>query len=407
MYTYYNYWRITLQNFEYYAPTKVIFGKKTEQQVGSLIKKTGCKKVLVHYGGQSAKKSGLLETVFTSLKNENIEYIELGGVVPNPVLSLVRKGIELCKTNSVDFILAVGGGSVIDSAKAIAYGATTDKDVWDFYLKKAEATSCLPIGSILTISAAGSEMSASSVITNEVGLIKRGYRNDLCRCIFSILNPELTMSLPEWQTMSGVVDILMHTLERYFFQDSHSEENYCEMTDFIAEGLIKTTMHNAFILKDNPNNYKARAEIMWAGSLSHNNLTQCGYSQTDWASHQIEHELSGMFDVTHGAGLSAIWSTWAKYVANENYSRFATLGRNVFGIDTNDDKEAALLCIEKMDAFFESIGMPTRISKLGIHLTEEQIEELAFKCSFEKTRTIGTFKTLQFEDMKKIYTLAK
>ncbi len=396
-----------MQNFNFYTPTKVIFGKDTENQVGSLIKETGAKKVLVHFGGESAKKSGLLDKVYESLKKESIEYISLGGVVPNPLLSLVHKGVELCKSNNIDFILAVGGGSVIDSAKAIALGSCVDFDVWDFYLRKVEPKSCLKIGSILTIAAAGSEMSPNTVITNEDGLIKRGYSNDMCRCAFSILNPELTMTLTDWHTMSGVVDIIMHTLERYFYKDPDNFDNTCMMTDYIGEGLIKTAIENGLLLKKNPNDYNARAEIMWAGSLSHNYLTQCGYSTADWSTHQIEHELSGMFDVTHGAGLSAIWSTWAKYVADTNYARFAKLGRTVFSINQTDDKEAALQCIKKMDDFFDSIGMPTSISKLRLNLSDSQIDELAYKCSFQKKRTVGSFKVLDYDDMREIYRLAK
>ncbi len=395
-----------MQNFNYYTPTKVVFGKGTETQVGSLIKNYGAKKVLVHYGGESAKKSGLLDTVYASLKSENIEHISLGGVVPNPLLSLVHDGIALCKKESVDFILAVGGGSVIDSAKAIALGTCVDFDVWDFYANGAVPTKAIPLGCILTIAAAGSEMSANTVITKDEGLIKRGYGNDMLRCVFSILNPELTMTLPEWQTMSGVVDIAMHTLERYFCKDSFDANNTSMMTDYIAEGLLKTTIENGLLLKQNPSDYNARAEIMWAGSLSHNTLTQCGYTQTDWATHQIEHELSGMFDVTHGAGLAAVWPAWARYVVDANYTRFAKLGRAIFNITETDEEKAALLCIQKMEEFFESLGMPTTISKLGLNLDEAQIDELAFKCTFKKKRTVGIVKSLGYDEVKEIYKKA-
>ncbi len=396
-----------MQNFNYFTPTQVVFGKDTQDQVGNLIKQVGAKKVLVHYGGQSAKKSGLLDTIFASLKKSNIDYIELGGVVPNPVISLVYKGIEMCKEQNVDFILAVGGGSVIDSAKAIGYGACIEYDVWDIFLGKAIPTSCLPIGCVLTIAAAGSEMSASTVITNEEGLKKRSYRNDICRCKFAIMNPDLTMSLPEWQTMSGVVDVIMHTLERYFYQNTASLDNTCILSDYIAEGVVKTCIANGLILKQNPNDYNARAEIMWAGSLSHNNVTQCGYSQTDWATHQIEHELSGMFNVTHGAGLAAVWPSWARYVADTDYSRFAKLGKNVFAIEDKDNKIAAELTIRAFEDFFVTLGMPTKISELGIQLTDEQIDELSYKCTFELQRTLGSFKVLGYDDIKSIYILAK
>ncbi len=395
-----------MQNFTYYTPTKIVFGKDSENQVGNLLKQAGAKKVLIHYGGQSAKKSGLLDTVCEQCNAENIPYILLGGVVPNPLLSMVHKGIEVCKAENIDFILAVGGGSVIDSAKAIALGSCVDFDVWDFFSNGAVPTNCLKLGSILTLAAAGSEMSPNTVITNEEGLIKRGYASDLCRCTFSILNPELTMSLPEWQTMSGVVDIIMHTLERYFHKDTSNTENTSMITDSIAEGLIKKTIENALILKDKAKDYNARAEIMWAGTLSHNSLTQCGFSQTDWATHQIEHELSGMFDVTHGAGLSAVWGSWARYVMDSDYERFAKLGKEVFNISETDSKQAAIKAIEAMERFFESIGMPTTISKLGLQLTNEQTEELAYKCTFKKTRTVGSFKVLDLKDIKEIYIKA-
>ena len=277
--------RVRVKNFEYFTPTKVVFGKDAEAQTGSLIQAQNCKKVLVHFGGSSAKKSGLLDRVFTSLKTAGIEYVTLGGVVPNPRLSKVYEGIELCKKEKVDFILAVGGGSVIDSAKAIGYGMANECDVWNLYEGKVKATGCLPVGVILTIAAAGSEMSNSSVITNENGWLKRGYSSDYGRCKFAIMNPELTYTLPQYQTESGCTDILMHTMERYF-----TTERSMEVTDNISEGLMRSVIHNAKILMDEPQDYNARAEIMWAGSLSHNGLTGCG-SVGDWASHQLEHEL--------------------------------------------------------------------------------------------------------------------
>lgn len=396
-----------MNNFNYFTPTRVIFGKGTEEQVGRLVKEQACKKVLVHFGGGSAKKSGLLDRICESLSKDGIDYTLLGGVVPNPRLSLVREGVALCKKEAVDFILAVGGGSVIDSAKAIAFGACTDADVWDIYLKKVAPKASLAIGAVLTIAAAGSEMSNSSVITNEDGWLKRGYRDDLCRCCFAVMNPELTSSLPEWQTMSGVADILMHTLERYFYADSANTDNSCEITDYIGEGLIKAVMHNALILKDSPLDYNARAEIMWAGSLSHNDLTGCGYSMADWASHQIEHELGGMFDVTHGAGLAAIWATWARAVCGEHIARFAQLARNVFSINCDTEEKTALAGIMAMEDFFRSINMPISIKELGLELSDEQIDELAYKCSFEKTRTIGTFKVLDYEAIRSIYLKAR
>ena len=265
-----------MTNFDYYAPTKVVFGKGTENQVGELVKEQGCSKVLVHYGSGSVIKSGLLDRILQALDKAGVSYVSLGGVVPNPRLSLVYEGIELCKKEQVDFILAVGGGSVIDSSKAIGYGVENGGDVWDFYERKREATSCLPIGVVLTIAAAGSEMSNSSVITNENGWLKRGYGNDCCRARFAVMDPELTMTLPKYQTASGCVDIMMHTMERYFNQ----EENL-DLTDGFSEHLIRTVMENAQILMKEPDNYKARAEVMWAGSLSHNGLTGCGTAGGD------------------------------------------------------------------------------------------------------------------------------
>lgn len=392
-----------MENFEFYAPTKVIFGKGTETQVGALVKAQDCKKVLVHFGGNSAKKSGLLDRVFESLKRENIDYISLGGVVPNPRLSKVYEGIELCKKESVDFILAVGGGSVLDSAKAIGYGMANDCDVWDIYTRKAEVTGCLPIGAILTISAAGSEMSDSSVITNEDGWLKRGFNSNYSRCKFAIMNPELTYTLPKYQTASGAVDILMHTIERYFTQSKSME-----ITDNISEGLMRTVINNAKILMNEPENYAARAEIMWAGSLSHNGLTGCG-SVGDWACHQLEHELGGMFDVAHGAGLAAVWGSWARYVYKSNVTRFAQFAVNVMGVsnDFRNPEKVALEGIKAMENFYHQIDMPTSISELGVRLTDEQIDELSYKCSFKNTRTIGSLKQLNTKDMKDIYVMAR
>jgi alcohol dehydrogenase YqhD (iron-dependent ADH family) len=358
---------------------------------------------LVHFGGSSAKKSGLLDRVFDSLTISGIDYVTLGGVIPNPRLSKVYEGIELCKKENVDFILAVGGGSVIDSAKAIGYGMVNDCDVWNLYEGKAQATGCLPVGVILTISAAGSEMSNSSVITKEEGWLKRGCNTEYARCKFAIMNPELTYTLPPYQTESGCTDILMHTMERYF-----TMERSMEVTDSISEGLMRTVIRNAKILMAEPQSYDARAEIMWAGSLSHNGLTGCG-SVGDWACHQLEHELDGMFDVAHGAGLSAVWGSWARYVYKTNVMRFVQFAVNVLGVsnDFNDHEMTALEGIKAMEDFYRSIGMPSSIRELGVELTDEQIHELSYKCSFKNTRTIGNFQILNIEDIKKIYTMAR
>lgn len=392
-----------MRNFEFFTPTKVVFGKNTEAQTGALVKAQGCKKVLVHFGGNSAKTSGLLDTVYASLDQEGITYVSLGGVVPNPRLSKVYEGIALCKAEGVDFILAVGGGSVIDSAKAIGYGMANACDVWDIYTGKAVPTGCLPVGVILTIAAAGSEMSNSSVITNEELGMKRGCNSDYSRCRFAVMNPELTYTLPAYQTACGIADILMHTMERYFTPDSPMD-----ITDRIAEGLMRTVISKADILMRDPADYEARAEVMWAGSLSHNGLTGCG-SLGDWACHQLQHELGAMFDISHGAGLAAVWGSWARTVYKTNPARFAQFAVNVLGVTDNaeDPEGTALAGIAAMEAFYRTIGMPTAISGLGLQLTDSQIEELAYKCSFQNTRTIGNFMTLNREAIKGIYTLAR
>jgi alcohol dehydrogenase len=392
-----------MKNFNYYTPTKVVFGKDTEQQVGKLVKEQGSKKVLIHYGGQSAEKSGLLARICASLEAASIDYVTLGGVVPNPRLSKVYEGINLCKKEEVDFILAVGGGSAIDSAKAIAYGLAYEGDVWDFYDRKATAKACYPLGAVLTLSAAGSEMSDSSVITNEEGWLKRGYSSDLSRCKFAIMNPELTYTLPAYQTACGATDIMMHTMERYF-----TLEKDTALTDVLCEGLIKTVMDSAKTALKNPTDYNARAQIMWAGSLSHNGLTGCG-TVGDWASHQLEHELGGMFDVAHGAGLAAVWGSWARYVYKEDISRFVQFAVNVMGC-TNDfahPEKTAIAGIEAMEDFYRSIGMPTSVSEMGIDMTEAQMKEMALKCSFQNKRTVGNFRVLTTEDMEAIYRMAK
>ena len=386
-------------NFNYYTPTQIVFGKGAELQTGALVQAQNCKKVLLHYGSGSARKSGLLDRIEKSLTEEGIAYVQLGGVVPNPRLSLVYKGIELCRKESVDFILAVGGGSVIDSAKAIGYGVANEGDVWELYDRKKQASGCLPIGAVLTIAAAGSEMSDSSVITKEEGGIKRGYSSDYCRLKFAVMNPELTMSLPPYQTASGCTDILMHTMERYFTAGSHME-----LTDSIAEGLMRTVMKNAEILRDEPGNYDARAEVMWASSLSHNGLTGCGIVDKDFASHALQHEVGGMFDVAHGAGLAAIWGSWARYVYRDCLSRFVKFALDVRGVEAgNSDEETALKGIEAMEAFYHRIGMPVSLKELGISPSDEQLQELAKKCSIASGGKKGSAKVLREADMLAIY----
>ena len=392
-----------MENFNYYTPTRVVFGRGTESETGTLVKDQGCGKVLVHYGSGSVVRSGLLDRVYKSLDDAGISYVSLGGVVPNPRLSLVYEGIELCRKEGVDFILAVGGGSVIDSAKAIGYGLANEGDVWDFYEGKRMPSGCMPIGVVLTISAAGSEMSNSSVITNENGWLKRGCNTDYGRVKFAVMNPEITMTLPKYQTASGCVDIMMHTMERYFNQSENME-----LTDGISEHLIRTVMRNAKILMDEPDNYDARAEVMWAGSLSHNGLTGCGTDGGDWASHQLEHELGGMFDVAHGAGLAAVWGSWARYVLDARPARFAQFAVNVMGVDPGaDDTETALKGIAAMEEFYRSIEMPVCVKDMGIEMTEEQMQELAEKCSFFGERTIGCVKKLNKDDIYQIYKNAR
>ena len=396
-----------MNNFQYYAPTRVVFGKGTENQVGQLVKDQGGTKVLVHFGGKSAKASGLLDRVLASLDEAGVSHVELGGVVPNPRLSKVREGLELCRKEGVDFLLAVGGGSVIDSCKAIGFGLCYDGDVWDLYCGKAKPTGCAPIGSVLTIAAAGSEMSDSCVITNEDGWYKRALGSELCRPKFAVMNPELTYTLPAYQTASGCVDILCHTMERYF-----SGPESVEPTDSMAEGLMRAVLEMAPRAVKDPTDYQARACIMWAGSLSHNNLTGCGRGGNgrvgDWASHQLEHELSGMFDVTHGAGLAAVLGSWSRYVLDAAPERFARFARNVMGVKLEGtDTEVALAGVAAFEEFLRSIGMPTNIHELGVELDEAAIDKLAWMCTFEGKRNIGSFKVLELEDIKAIYRMAK
>lgn len=380
---------------EFYAPTKVIFGEDTEQQVGEVIANYGFKKVLIHYGGQSALRSGLIHQIKHSLIKHAIPFVELGGVVPNPVLSLVYEGIDLAKAENVDFILAVGGGSVIDSAKAIGYGVANDRDVWDFYSSTAKPEACLPIGTILTIAAAGSEMSNGSVITNEMGNLKRSCDTDLSRPLFSIMDPKLTLTLSDYQTAAGCVDIMMHTMERYF---NHGEN--MEITDRISESLLRVVMKNALILTKYPKNLTARSEVMWASSLSHNGLTGFGTDGGDFATHKIEHELSGMYGVTHGAGLAVVWPNWARYVYKERIERFVQFAVNVMEIvPCKCVEETALKGIHAMENFYHAINMPTTLKELGLEPTEADLKEMAEKCDYRSDGTIGIVKKLTVSDV--------
>ena len=389
-----------MKDFNFYAPTQVVFGRESEEKLPQLIQQYGGQKVLVHYGGGSARKSGLLDKIEKMLSEAGIPYVELGGVVPNPLLSKVREGIDLCRREGVDFILAVGGGSVIDSSKAIGYGVGYAGDVWDFWNGKAVPQACLPIGVILTIPAAGSEMSSSCVITNDDGMLKRGVNSDLCRCKFAIMNPERTYTLPPYQTAAGAVDIMMHTMERYF-----SKYEDATLTDAIAEALLRTVKDATPKVLKNPEDYRNRAAIMWASSLSHNDLTECG-TEKDFASHKLEHELSGLFGVTHGAGLAAIWGSWARYVMDKHLNRFVQFAVNVMGVtqDFTDPKATALQGIEAAETFFSSIGMPINIPQLvGRQITEDEINIMVDKCSRGGKMNIGAMEVLTPEDMRAIY----
>ena len=395
---------IYMKDFNYYAPTEVVFGRDSESKVAQMIRKYGGTKVLIHFGGKSAIQSGLLPKVCDQLSQEGIPYVALGGVVPNPRLSMVHKGIELCKKEGVDFLLAVGGGSVIDSCKAIGYGVPYKGEVWDFYLGKGKPKSMLPLGCVLTIPAAGSEMSESSVITNEDGDVKLGYSNNLSRPKFAIMNPERTFTLPPYQTAAGVTDMMMHTMERYFTKDDDMD-----VTTALAESLLREMKHAIFPVLKDPEDYRYRAQIMWAGSLMHNGLTGCGISD-DWATHQLEHELSGMFDVTHGAGLAAVWPSWARYVMHKNLRRFVRFAVNVMDVpnDYTDPQATALKGIEAMERFYHAIGMPVNIRELiGRDITDEEIKEMVRKCSRGGTHTCGQLKVLKADDMEAIYRMAR
>lgn len=389
---------------EYYAPTYVYFGKGTQNEVGKALSSRGFKKVLLHYGSGSVVRSGLLAQVQASLKESGIEYVELGGVKPNPRLSLVRQGIALAKAESVDFILSVGGGSALDSAKAIAYGSRYDGDVWDLYGGRIPPKAAMPIGCVLTLSATGSEMSNSSVITNDevTPNEKVGCNSNLGRPTVSFLNPELTYTVSAYQTGSGSVDIMMHTIERFF----HNGPAF-EITDNSCANVIKTVIKYTKIALEDPNNYEARANIMWAGSISHNGFNNVGYESIgDWACHKMEHEISGFYDVAHGAGLSSIWGSWARYVAKTDYSRFACLGKLVFGIEDSNVEEACEKTIQAFEATFASMGMPTGIKGLGLNLTDSDCRALANAASRNGSIKLGNFQVLETEDMYRIFKAA-
>ncbi|MBP3807069.1 MAG: iron-containing alcohol dehydrogenase [Eubacterium sp.] len=389
-----------MENFTFYSPTFFAFGKDTENQVGEYVKQFGGSKVLVHYGGSSAKKSGLLDRVEASLKKEGIPYVMLGGVKPNPRSGLVYEGIELCKKEGVDFVLAVGGGSVIDSSKAIAAGVVYDGDFWDFYSGKWIEES-LPVGTILTIAAAGSEGSPDSVITKEEGMFKRGASGNAIRPKFSILNPALTETLPPHQTAAGATDIMAHLYERYL-----TNTKDVEVTDRLIEGLLLTMRHEAPRVIADPHNYEARANIMWAGMVAHNHICGVGRSQ-DWNSHVIEHELSALYDCAHGAGLAVTMPAVFKYVMNHDVNRFAKVATRVWGCEMDFDhpEVTALEGINAFQNFLISLGMPKNFEELGAK--EEDIPKLAEICCRGDGRdgTISGFVTLTEEDVQNIYRM--
>ena len=393
-----------MQKFIQYTPTEILFGENAQAEVGKEVKKWGGSRVFIVYGGGSVKKSGLLAQVEEALEKEGLAYEEFGGVKPNPRMAYAQEGVEKAIEFGADFLLAVGGGSSIDTAKAIAHGvANPDWSLEEIWGGEIILTRSTPVGCVLTIAAAGSETSDSAVLTNEETGKKGGISTSLNRPKFAIMNPVLTYTLPKYQIACGIVDIMMHTLERYFIPNTRNQ-----ITDEIAEGVLRVVIENGKKGLENPTDYDAMSEIMWAGSLSHNGLTGCGTGGGDWACHQLEHELGGVYNVTHGAGLAAIWGSWARYVYEVNPERFAQFATNVFDIPCGTDyKETALAGIEAMENFFRSVEMPTSLHELGLDLTDQQIHDLAFKCSFEDTRTIGVFKQLNMRDMEKIYLMAR
>ncbi len=388
-----------MQNFTFQNRTKIIFGKDTEEQVGKEVRRYS-DKILFLYGGGSIKKYGIYDRVMDPLNEAGIEVVELGGVQPNPRLSLVKEGIEVCRENGIEFILAVGGGSVIDTAKAISIGVPYEGDVWDFYSINKAVDKSLPIGTVLTIPAAGSESSPGSVITKEEGGYKRDVVDNELRPEFSILNPEFTYTLPEYQTASGAADIMAHVMERYF-----THEENVGLTDRLCEGTLRIIIQNTPIVLKEPKNYEARAEITWASTVAHNDLLGTGRVE-DWASHNIEHELSGMYDITHGAGLAIVFPAWMEYVYNENVERFAQFATRVWGKETNyySLERTAREGIKALKDFFRDIGLPTSLEELDVEISDGDLREMATKCTEEGP--VGNFVELDADDVLEIYNIA-
>ena len=387
-----------MNNFTFYSPTYFVFGKDEENNAGKYVKRFGGSKVLIHYGGGSVVRSGLLERVRKSLQEQGIDSVELGGVKPNPRSGLVYEGIELCRKENVDFVLAVGGGSTIDSAKAIAAGTVYEGDFWDFYMGKP-VTKALPVGTILTIAAAGSEGSPDSVITKEEGMLKRGASGEAYRPVFSILNPALTQTLPAYQTACGITDIMAHLFERYF-----TNTRDVEVTDRVIEGLLMTMIHEAPKVIADPNDYQARANIMWAGMIAHNNCCGVGRDQ-DWASHALEHELSALYDCAHGAGLAVVFPAWMEYTMHHDVMRFAQVASRVWGcpMDFQNPEVTAKAGILAFRNFLKSIGMPQSITEFGGK--EEDVSYLAHTAAYGNGNggRLGSFVSLSEEDMANIY----
>lgn len=391
-----------MKNFTLYTPTRIVFGKEVEKETGRLAKEQGASKVLIVYGGGSIIKSGLLKSVQKSLQKEGIAYTELAGVKPNPRMSLAREGVEKAISFGADLILAVGGGSSIDTAKAIAIGAANEGiDLREFWSGKEAITKVLPVGAVLTIAAAGSEVSDSAVLTNEETGKKGGVNTDLVRPRFAVMNPELTYTLPKYQLTCGIVDIFMHTIERYF-----TPEDGNELTDEIAEGLLRTLIRNGLKAVEQPKDYDALSEIMWCGSLSHNNLTGLGRPK-DFACHKLGHEIGGMFDEAHGATLSAVWGSWARYVYQLDIERFANYGKKVWNIELDKAEEAAIAAIEKTEEFFRALDMPVSIGELSIGVQpDEVLKKMAESATKGGTVKLGCFKRLDMQDMYEIYKIA-
>lgn len=387
-----------MNNFNFFSPTFFVFGKEREMEVGKYVNRFGGTKVLIHYGGGSVVKNGLLDRVKKSLNEYSIEFTELGGVVPNPRSGLVYRGIEICKERNIDFILAVGGGSVIDSAKAIALGALYNGDFWDFYTGK-KPEKALPVATVLTLTAAGSEGSTGSVITHENGMLKRAANSDLLRPVFSILNPELTCSLPAYQTACGATDMMAHVMERYF-----TNTKDVEITDRLCEAVLLTVINETPKALRNPDDYSARANLMWAGMVAHNDICGVGREQ-DWATHGMEHELSALYDVAHGAGLAVMFPAWMKYVMHNDIMRFAQFAVRVWGceMDFQNPENTARKGIECYEQFMTSIGMPVRFSQLGAKA--EDIPEMVKTIGLGEN-TMGSFIRLTQDDVRKIYELA-